>query len=108
VAKTAASWAEGTDRIGLVVGATAPAELAQIRDAAPSLPFLVPGIGAQGGDMDAVRANGAVRGGAAGAIAGGGLLINVSRGIASAAVDAAEPEAAINRSAEEWAEWLRT
>ena len=42
--------------VGLVVGATAPAQLAEVR-AASSLPFLVPGVGAQGGDLAAsVRA----------------------------------------------------
>jgi orotidine-5'-phosphate decarboxylase len=42
--------------VGLVVGATAPAQLAEVR-AASSLPFLVPGVGAQGGDLEAsVRA----------------------------------------------------
>ena len=42
--------------VGLVVGATAPAELAEVRAASP-LPFLVPGIGAQGGDLErSVRA----------------------------------------------------
>ena len=38
--------------VGLVVGATAPAELAEVR-AASRLPFLVPGVGAQGGDLEA-------------------------------------------------------
>ncbi len=37
---------------GLVVGATHSHELKEIRDAAPELPFLIPGIGAQGGDLD--------------------------------------------------------
>ncbi|HEX6489627.1 MAG TPA: orotidine-5'-phosphate decarboxylase [Candidatus Dormibacteraeota bacterium] len=42
--------------VGLVVGATAPAEIEQVRAASP-LPFLVPGVGAQGGDLEAsVRA----------------------------------------------------
>jgi orotidine-5'-phosphate decarboxylase len=42
--------------VGLVVGATAPSELAEVR-AATSLPFLVPGVGAQGGDLErSVRA----------------------------------------------------
>ena len=39
--------------VGLVVGATAPAELAEIRDTVPEIPFLVPGVGAQGGDAEA-------------------------------------------------------
>jgi orotidine-5'-phosphate decarboxylase len=44
------------DNVGLVVGATAPRELAEVR-AASRLPFLVPGVGSQGGDLEAaVRA----------------------------------------------------
>lgn len=39
--------------LGLVVGATYPDELANVRRIAPTLPLLVPGIGAQGGDVDA-------------------------------------------------------
>jgi orotidine 5'-phosphate decarboxylase subfamily 2 len=54
-----AAMAERLDaagNVGLVVGATAPSELAEVR-AASRLPFLVPGVGAQGGDLErAVRA----------------------------------------------------
>jgi len=40
-----------------VVGATFPAEVARVRELAPTLPLLIPGIGAQGGDAEAtVRA----------------------------------------------------
>jgi orotidine-5'-phosphate decarboxylase len=39
--------------VGLVVGATAPDELEEVRDVVPDIPFLVPGIGAQGGDAEA-------------------------------------------------------
>ena len=42
-------WNRG-GQTGLVVGATYPAELARVRELAPTLPLLVPGIGAQGGD----------------------------------------------------------
>lgn len=38
--------------VGLVVGATAPEQVAAVRAAAPELPFLLPGIGAQGGDLE--------------------------------------------------------
>lgn len=38
---------------GLVVGATYPEEAKRIRELAPDLPFLIPGIGAQGGDLEA-------------------------------------------------------
>jgi orotidine-5'-phosphate decarboxylase len=44
-------------QLGLVVGATFPRELARVRELAPTLPLLIPGIGAQGGDAEAtVRA----------------------------------------------------
>jgi orotidine-5'-phosphate decarboxylase len=50
------SWNRGGE-IGLVVGATYPAEIGRVRTLAPKLPLLVPGIGAQGGDAAAtVRA----------------------------------------------------
>ncbi|MEO7336682.1 MAG: orotidine-5'-phosphate decarboxylase, partial [Caldimonas sp.] len=46
-----------TGQLGLVVGATFPDELAQVRRIAPTLPLLIPGVGAQGGDAAAtVRA----------------------------------------------------
>jgi len=67
------AWNE-RGNVGLVVGATYPAELARVRRLAPDLPFLVPGIGAQGGDLEATLKAG-VR------PDGGGILINSSRGI---------------------------
>ena len=48
----AGEWNKG-GQLGLVVGATFPAELARVRELAPTLPLLIPGIGAQGGDIDA-------------------------------------------------------
>ncbi|MDO9073743.1 MAG: orotidine-5'-phosphate decarboxylase [Rubrivivax sp.] len=52
----AGEWNRG-GQIGLVVGATFPAEVARVRELAPTLPLLIPGIGAQGGDAEAtVRA----------------------------------------------------
>ena len=64
---------------GLVVGATYPDEVGIVRAAAPDAPLLVPGIGAQGGDLASTVANGAtVRAGIAGA---GGLVVNSSRAI---------------------------
>jgi orotidine-5'-phosphate decarboxylase len=51
-----ASW-NRNGQLGLVVGATYPAEIARVRDLAPRLPLLIPGLGAQGGDAAAtVRA----------------------------------------------------
>lgn len=40
-------------QLGLVVGATYPAEIARVREIAPTLPLLIPGVGAQGGDAQA-------------------------------------------------------
>ncbi len=55
VARRAAEWNKNKN-IGLVVGATHPQQLASVREAAPALPFLIPGVGAQGGSLaDAVR-----------------------------------------------------
>jgi len=82
VARLAAGWGPG-GTVGLVVGATAPAELATIRAIAPSLAFLVPGVGAQGGEVAPVLAAGPAIAAPAGGRPGGGLLVNVSRGIAS-------------------------
>jgi orotidine-5'-phosphate decarboxylase len=87
VARRAATWGPG-GTVGLVVGATAPAELAAIRGIAPGLAFLVPGIGAQGGELAPVLAGGPATASPAGGRPGGGLLVNVSRGIAGAAVGA--------------------
>ena len=57
IARLAGGAWNRTGQIGLVVGATFPAELARVRELAPNLPLLIPGVGAQGGDAKAtVRA----------------------------------------------------
>ena len=66
--------AKDRSNLGLVVGATFPEQLAAVRRRAPELPLLVPGVGAQGGDIDAVFAGGIDA-------QGGGLIINASRSI---------------------------
>jgi orotidine-5'-phosphate decarboxylase len=68
-----AQWNAG-GQLGLVVGATYPAELGRVRALAGAMPLLVPGIGAQGGDIEA-----AVKAGQDGD--GGGLVISSSRAI---------------------------
>ena len=77
VARLAQSWDSGNN-IGLVVGATQPEALERVRAAAPGLWFLVPGVGAQGGDLETalrlgLRADGR------------GVLVNVARSLARAA-----------------------
>ncbi|MBQ7394633.1 MAG: orotidine-5'-phosphate decarboxylase [Lentisphaeria bacterium] len=71
----------------LVVGATCPEELARVRAVCPDMPLLVPGVGAQGGDVEAVVKNGCTADGY-------GLIINSSRGIIYASAEADFAEAA--------------
>lgn len=59
---------------GMVVGATQPEHLKEIRQIAPDIPLLLPGIGSQGGDLEGTVS-------AAADSKGGGFIINVSRGI---------------------------
>jgi orotidine-5'-phosphate decarboxylase len=61
-------------QLGLVVGATFPGEIARVRQIVGDLPLLVPGIGAQGGDIEATVKAGKTA-------AGTGLMINSSRAI---------------------------
>lgn len=74
--------------LGLVVGATVPEQLREVRAICPSMPLLIPGVGAQGGDLEAaVKLGTDSRGRAA--------LINSSRGIiyASSSADFAQAAA---------------
>jgi orotidine-5'-phosphate decarboxylase len=75
VADRVAAWAErwpGTP--GLVVGATYPAELAEVRRRCPDVPILLPGIGAQAGDLEASLHAGLDRRGL-------GLIVSSSRSV---------------------------
>ncbi|HEV7809200.1 MAG TPA: orotidine-5'-phosphate decarboxylase, partial [Candidatus Limnocylindrales bacterium] len=106
VARRAATWGPG-ETVGLVVGATAPTELAAIRVIAPGLTFLVPGVGAQGGDEAAVLRDGPARAAPAAERAGGGLLVNVSRGISGAVASASgDPSEAVAAAARDWSRRL--
>jgi len=87
IARDVQDWGPG-GTVGLVVGATAPEELRAVRSISPGLAVLVPGLGAQGGSIEAVLAAGPAKDAPAGGRPGGGLLVNVSRGIASAAIEA--------------------
>ena len=108
VARRAAAWGPG-GTVGLVVGATAPAELAAVRSVAPGAAFLVPGVGAQGGEIAPVLRDGPATAEPAGGRPGGGLLVNVSRGIAGAAVGpvprdaSADPGERVAAAARAWA-----
>jgi orotidine-5'-phosphate decarboxylase len=89
VAALADLWNEN-DNVGLVVGATNPDELEELREQVPDLPFLVPGVGSQGGDAEAAVEYG---------LAGGVGLINSSRGIIFAGENSGEEFAAASGQA---------
>lgn len=81
IARRAVTW-EQDGTLGLVVGATFPADVAAVRQIAPRAPILLPGVGAQAGDLE--------RSVQAGMDAdGGGAIVNASRTIlyASAGAD---------------------
>jgi orotidine-5'-phosphate decarboxylase len=82
VAKLAAQKWNTSGQISLVVGATYPEEIAKVRAIVGDMPLLIPGIGAQGGDIDSTVNAGRI----AGAL-GTGMIINSSRAILYASTD---------------------
>jgi orotidine-5'-phosphate decarboxylase len=87
IARTIAGEWNAGGNCALVVGATFPGELKVIRGIVGDMPLLIPGIGAQGGDVEAVVKNGRTADGT-------GLMINSSRGILYASNGADYREAA--------------
>ncbi len=82
VADASERWGRAGENIGIVAGATTPDDVRELRHAHPALPFLVPGVGAQGGDVVAVS-------GSAANADGRGFIVNSSRGIIYASKDKA-------------------
>jgi orotidine-5'-phosphate decarboxylase len=93
IARTIAGEWNADGNCALVVGATFPEELKVIRDIVGDMPLLIPGIGAQGGDVGATVRNGRTADGM-------GLMINSSRGIlyASSGADYADAAAEAARA----------
>jgi len=96
VADASSRWGMAGQNVGIVVGATYPEEMTTLRSAHPDLPFLIPGVGAQGGDADAASR-------AAANTDGRGFIINSSRGI----IYASKNPAHFARAAREECERLR-
>ncbi|MHB8993039.1 MAG: orotidine-5'-phosphate decarboxylase [Chloroflexota bacterium] len=92
VAVRARQW-NRKGNLGLVVGATYPEQLAAVRRLAPELPLLIPGVGAQAGDLERTVIDGTDR-------AGRGAVINSSRGIIFASSGADWRDAARRAAAE--------
>ena len=93
IARTIADEWNADGNCALVVGATFPQELKVIRGIVGDMPLLIPGIGAQGGDVEAVVRNGRTADGS-------GLMINSSRGILYASRGAGYAEAAADAARE--------
>ena len=95
VAKLASQKWNSSGQISLVVGATFPEEIAKVRAIVGDMPLLIPGIGAQGGDIDATVKAGSITG-----APGTGMIINSSRAIlyASSGSDFAQAARAVAQS----------
>jgi len=91
VARLAAGAWNRNGQLGLVVGATYPQEIARVRALAPTLPLLIPGVGAQGGDAEATVK--------AGWRADAPIVVNSSRAVLYAGAGA-DWQAAARRAAE--------
>jgi orotidine-5'-phosphate decarboxylase len=88
---------------GMVVGATRAEQVAEVRAIAGDVPFLIPGVGAQGGDLEAVARNGqwnVERAHEKNRQAG--LLFHVTRGVLPGKEEAGDAERVIRRKSEEW------
>nr|BAF95080.1 orotidine-5'-monophosphate decarboxylase/orotate phosphoribosyltransferase fused protein [Neobodo saliens] len=83
-------WSKPHSNLGIVVGATNVEAMEKVRRAAPSLWFLVPGVGAQGGDLEASLRAGLRSDGS-------GMLINVSRAVFNAPDPAAAARDLVDR-----------
>ena len=92
VARLAAEKWNVHGQCALVVGATFPTEIAAVREIVGDMPLLVPGIGAQGGDIQATVSAGKTK-------AGTGMMINSSRAILYAGEKEGENYAAFSRDA---------
>ena len=93
IARTIANDWNADGNCALVVGATFPEELKVIRAIVGDMPLLIPGVGAQGGDVEAVVRNGRTADGS-------GLMINSSRGILYASQGEGFAEAAADAARE--------
>ena len=93
MARRAVEW-NTAGNLGLVVGATYPRELARVRTVAPGVPILVPGVGAQSGELNESTASGLDRDAP-------NILISSSRGIIYASRNAGDFEQEARRAAED-------
>jgi orotidine-5'-phosphate decarboxylase len=97
IATSVAEWNRDAGNCGMVVGATRAEQIAEIRAIAPGVPFLVPGLGAQQGELESTA-----RLGRATAGDGPGLIFHVTRGLLPTPDDSGAPAEVIRAKAADW------
>jgi orotidine-5'-phosphate decarboxylase len=95
IAESVVRW-NGSGNCGFVAGATRPEQLSGLRAGAPGVPFLVPGVGAQGGDLAASLQHGG------GTKRDGSVILHVTRGILLGKQDEGDVRDIIRRKVEHW------
>lgn len=92
-----ATW-NSRGNVGMVVGATRPAQLGEVRALAGECPFLLPGVGAQGGELEASAREGSLAG------SWPAVLFHVTRGVLPGASDTGSFREVVRAKASEWRE----
>ncbi|MBI1291757.1 orotidine-5'-phosphate decarboxylase [bacterium] len=96
IAHAVKGWNEHAGNCAFVTGATRPAQLGELRAIAPSIPFLVPGLGAQGGDLAETIRHGRITGDFS------GLILHVTRGILPGPTETGDPVELIRAKVQQW------
>ncbi|HVZ94914.1 MAG TPA: orotidine-5'-phosphate decarboxylase [Phycisphaerales bacterium] len=99
IARSIQEWTAG-ENAGIVVGATRPVMVKDVRAAAPSLPFLIPGVGAQGGDLEETARLARLAPPSPANFSG--MIFHVTRGVLPSKEDSGDPADVIRRKATEW------
>lgn len=99
IAQSVSSW-NTRGNCGAVVGATNPGQVAEIRGLMPGIPFLIPGLGAQGGDVEVVAREGSES--PASPKTPAPLLFHITRGILPATSDPGDANAIIHAKTNDW------
>lgn len=97
VATGIAQWNEESGNCGMVVGATRAEHISEIRGIAPGVPFLVPGLGAQKGELERTARLGRATSGT-----GPGLVFHVTRGLLPTPGDSGSVAEIIRAKAMDW------
>jgi orotidine-5'-phosphate decarboxylase len=95
IARAVTSW-NTAGNCAFVTGATRPSQLGELRTIAPTIPFLVPGLGAQGGDLGETIRHGAIAGDFS------GLILHVTRGVLPGPNESGDPAELIRAKVESW------